>query len=45
MGNVVPFSIDPYVFSLNLAVVTEPATLTLLGASLLGFAALRRRRT
>jgi hypothetical protein len=40
-------SIDPFVFSLSLAVVTtpEPATLTLLGASLLGFAALRRRRT
>ena len=45
LGNVVPFSIDPFVFSLNLAAVPEPASLTLLGASLLGFATLRRRRT
>ena len=44
LGHVVPFSIDPYVFSLNLAVAPEPASLTLLGASLLGFAALRWRR-
>ena len=38
-GAPVPFSIDPFFFSVNLA-VPEPATLTLLGASLLGFAVL-----
>jgi hypothetical protein len=41
-GNPVNFSIDPYVFSFS---VPEPATLTLLGAALLGLAALRRRRS
>ena len=44
-GASVPFSIDPFVFSLNLASVPEPATLTLVGSALLGWAALRRRRT
>jgi PEP-CTERM motif-containing protein len=38
------FSIDPFVFSFSLAaVVPEPATVTLLGAALIGMAALRRR--
>ena len=41
-GAPVAFSIDPFSFSLNL--VPEPATLSLLGVSLLGFAGLRRRR-
>jgi hypothetical protein len=44
-GNPVGFSIDPFVFSFGLAVVPEPATLTLLGTALLGLATLRRRRT
>ena len=47
-GGTVPLSIDPFVFSLDLSAVTptpEPATLTLLGTSLLALAALRRRRT
>jgi PEP-CTERM motif len=44
-GSPVNFSIDPFVFSLNLAAIPEPATLGLLGIALLGFAALRRRRT
>jgi hypothetical protein len=40
------FSIDPFVFSFSLAaVVPEPATVTLLGAALIGMATLRRRRT
>ena len=43
-GAPVPFSIDPFFFSVNLA-VPEPATLTLLSASLLGFAVLRGRRS
>jgi hypothetical protein len=45
-NNNVNTSIDPFVFSftLNNVVVPEPGTLTLLGASLLGLAALRRRR-
>ena len=45
-NNNVALSIDPFVFSYTLAnaVVPEPGTLTLLGASLLGLAALRRRR-
>jgi hypothetical protein len=43
-GAPVPFSIDPFFFSVNLA-VPEPDTLTLLGASLLGFAVLRGRRS
>jgi hypothetical protein len=45
-NNNVALSIDPFVFSftLNNVVVPEPGTLTLLGASLLGLAALRRRR-
>jgi hypothetical protein len=37
----VGFSIDTFFFSVA---VPEPATLTLLGASLLGFAALHRRK-
>jgi hypothetical protein len=48
-GGSVSLSIDPFVFSLDLSQVQptpEPATLTLLGTSLLGLAAvLRRRRT
>jgi hypothetical protein len=44
-GAPVDFSIDPFVFSANLAaVVPEPGTLSMLVTSLLGFAALRRRR-
>jgi len=41
-GAPVAFSIDPFSFSLNL--VPEPATLSLLGVSLLRLAGLRRRR-
>jgi hypothetical protein len=44
-GGIVPFSIDPFVFSLNLDAVPEPSTLTLLGGTVLGLAVLRRRRT
>lgn len=44
LGHAVPFSIDPFFFSLNENVVPEPGTLALLGTSLLGLAALRRRR-
>jgi len=40
-GSAVGFSIDPFFFSVA---VPEPATLALLGASLLGFAALHRRK-
>jgi len=43
-GATVPFSIDPFVFSLNVA-VPEPATLSLVGSAFLGWAAVRRRRT
>jgi hypothetical protein len=43
-GAPVAFSIDPFFFSVDLAAVPEPATLTLLGTSLLGLAALRRGR-
>lgn len=43
-GAPVAFSVDPFFFSVELAAVPEPATLTLLGASLLGWAALRGRR-
>ena len=43
-GAPVAFSIDPFFFSVDLAAVPEPATLTLLGTSLLGLAALPRRR-
>jgi hypothetical protein len=41
-GAPVAFSIDPFFFSFNL--VPEPATLSLLGVSLLGFGWIRRRR-
>ena len=47
-GGSVNESIDPWFFALDLSQVSstpEPATLTLLGTSLLGLAALRRRRT
>jgi hypothetical protein len=44
-GTPVDFSIDPFVFSVTLEAVPEPATLTVLGTGLLGLAALRRRRT
>ena len=43
VGNNVALSIDPFVFSLNLAQVPEPATLTVLGTALIGLAVLRRR--
>ena len=46
-GGSVNESIDPWFFALDLSQVSstpEPATLTLLGTSLLGLAALRRRR-
>jgi hypothetical protein len=43
-GAPVAFSIDPFFFSVDLAAVPEPATLTLLGTSLLGLVALRARR-
>ena len=46
-GNNVALSIDPFVFSLDLSQPSptpEPATLTLLGTSLIGLAAFRRRR-
>ena len=46
-GGSVNLSIDPWFFALDLSEVSstpEPATLTLLGTSLLGLAALRRRR-
>jgi hypothetical protein len=45
LGNAVPFSIDPIFFSgTSFAAVSEPGSLALLGTSLLGLAALRRRR-
>lgn len=43
-GAPVAFSIDPFFFSLNLAVVPEPTTLSLLGVSLFGLAMLRWRQ-
>lgn len=45
MGNPVSLSIDPFFFSFTSVPVPEPGTLTLLGAWLLGMAALRRRRS
>ena len=44
-NNPVAFSVDPFFFTVDLTAIPEPGTLILLGTSLLGLAALLRRRS